>query len=107
MSEKKEKLKANHEFESEILYSKAIKAGKRVYYLDVKRNAVGELYVSITESKKIRPEGTDSVTYEKHKVFIFNEDFDKFIDGIQDVVEFAKNNQNKVVSSGISGDENA
>jgi hypothetical protein len=93
MDEKKEKLKANHEYESEILYSKAIKAGKRVYYLDVKRNAKGESYVSITESKRVHSDGVSSAAYEKHKVFLFQEDFDKFLDGLVDIVNFAKDNQ--------------
>ena len=42
-----------NESEKEIVYSQAIKAGKRIYYIDVKKNRKDEMYLSITESKKI------------------------------------------------------
>ena len=58
--------------EKDIVYSEAVKAGKRIYYLDVKRNRKGELFLAITESKKIATgEGPDTpYTFEKHKIFL-------------------------------------
>jgi len=81
--------------DNEIIYSKAIKAGKRIYYLDVKRSRNDDLFLAITESKK-KVVGTDDdvqVSYEKHKIFLYKEDFDKFVEGLQDVVGFIKNEQ--------------
>ena len=81
--------------DSEIIYSKAIKAGKRIYYLDVKKSRNEDLYLAITESKK-KVTGYDDdaqVTYEKHKIFLYKEDFDKFIEGLDDVVGFIKKEQ--------------
>lgn len=81
--------------ENDIIYSKAIKAGKRIYYLDVKKSRNDDLFVAITESKK-KVTGYDEnvqVTYEKHKIFLYKEDFDKFIDGMEDVINFVKREQ--------------
>ncbi len=81
--------------DNEIMYSKAIKAGKRIYYLDVKKSRNEDLFLAITESKK-KVVGSDEdaqVTYEKHKIFLYKEDFDKFIEGLEDVVSFIKKEQ--------------
>ncbi len=81
--------------DNEIIYSKAIKAGKRIYYLDVKKSRNEDLFLAITESKK-KVVGFDEeaqVTYEKHKIFLYKEDFDKFVEGLVDVVSFIKNEQ--------------
>lgn len=76
--------------DKEIVFSKSIKAGKRIYYLDVKKNRKDEMYLSITESKKIiTGEGDDSqVTFEKHKIFLYKEDFEKFTEGLKEAISF-------------------
>lgn len=81
--------------DNEIIYSKAIKAGKRIYYLDVKKSRNEDLFLAITESKKkvVGFEEDAQVTYEKHKIFLYKEDFDKFIEGLEDVVGFIKREQ--------------
>ncbi|MDR3653670.1 MAG: DUF3276 family protein [Paludibacter sp.] len=81
--------------DNEIIYSKAIKAGKRIYYLDVKKSRNEDLFLAITESKKkvVGHEDDVQVTYEKHKIFLYKEDFDKFIEGLEDVVAFIKREQ--------------
>ena len=63
--------------DKEIVFSKSIKAGKRIYYLDVKKNRKDEMFLAITESKKVvMGEGDDSqVSFEKHKIFLYKEDF--------------------------------
>lgn len=82
--------------EPEIVYSKAVKAGKRIYYLDVKKAKNEDLYVCITESKK-KSQGEDSnPTFEKHKVFLYKEDFAHFLDGLQDVIDFARKNLGEI-----------
>lgn len=78
--------------DKEIVFSKSIKAGKRIYYLDVKKNRKDEMFLAITESKKIvNGEGEDAqVSFEKHKIFLYKEDFDKFINGLMEAVDFIK-----------------
>lgn len=81
--------------DNEIIYSKSIKAGKRIYYLDVKKSRNDDLFLAITESKKVI-NGFDQdaqVTYEKHKIFLYKEDFNKFIEGLEDVINFIKKEQ--------------
>ena len=76
--------------DKEIFFSKAIKAGKRIYYLDVKRNRKHEMFLAITESKKIiSGEGDNAqVNFEKHKIFLYKEDFDKFTKGLHQAIQY-------------------
>ena len=76
--------------DKEILYSKTIKAGKRIYYLDVKKNLKDDLFLAVTESKKVQPKNGTQVSFEKHKIFLYKEDFDKFMDGMNDVISYIK-----------------
>lgn len=64
--------------ESDILFTRTVKAGKRVYYVDVKQDRNSEYYISLTESKRIR-EGSDEAPpqFEKHKIFVYREDIGK------------------------------
>lgn len=82
--------------EQEILFSRAVKAGKRIYYLDVKRSRGGDQYLSITESKKvISGEGlNEQVSFEKHKIFLYAEDFAKFNEAMHDVMQFVAADEN-------------
>lgn len=81
--------------DKEIIFSKSIKAGKRIYYLDVKKNRKDEMFLAITESKKIvSGEGDDSqVSFEKHKIFLYKEDFEKFMNGLNQAIEFINETQ--------------
>ena len=81
--------------DKEILYSQAIKAGKRIYYLDVKKNRKDEMFLAITESKKIvSGEGEESqVSFEKHKIVLYREDFEKFLNGLQQSINFIQEHQ--------------
>jgi len=67
------------------IYSNAVRAGKRTYFFDVKATRGNDLYVTITESKKKYKDDGDFF-YEKHKLFLYKEDFDKFKDGFEDVL---------------------
>ena len=67
------------------VYSKVVRAGKRTYFFDVKSTKGNELYLTLTESKKTFVDGRES--YQKHKIFLYKEDFDKFQEGLTDVLE--------------------
>ena len=84
------KKKSAADGDKEIVFSKAIKAGKRIYYLDVKKNRKEEMFLAITESKKIvSGEGDDAqVSFEKHKIFLYKEDYAKFQNALNGVIEF-------------------
>ncbi|MEF8844260.1 MAG: DUF3276 family protein [Bacteroidales bacterium] len=74
---------------SDIIYSQVIRAGKRTYFLDVKATRKNDYYLTITESKK-RFKRNGKRFFEKHKVFLYKEDFDKFTEGLEDVINFIK-----------------
>ncbi|MCD4769037.1 MAG: PUR family DNA/RNA-binding protein [Bacteroidales bacterium] len=73
----------------EEVYSKVVRAGNRTYFFDVKATRKEDLYLTITESKK-RYNKDGKFFFEKHKLFLYKEDFDKFIDGIEDTIGFIK-----------------
>lgn len=82
--------------EREDLFSKAVKAGKRTYFFDVKSTKGNDYYLTITESKKRF--GTDGkFTYEKHKIFLYKEDFAKFMEGLNESIEIIKENAPPIV----------
>jgi len=70
------------------IYSKAVRAGKRTYFFDVKSTRGNDLYLTITESKKKFKDG--NATYEKHKIFLYKEDFEKFSESLIDTIEKIK-----------------
>ncbi len=70
------------------LYSKRVRAGKRTYFFDVKATRGNDYYLTITESRR-HPQG-EGFTYEKHKIFLYKEDFDKFVEALQETVDFVK-----------------
>lgn len=74
--------------EREEIFSKAIRAGKRTYFFDVKETRAQERYLTITESKKRFDNDSGKFFYEKHKVFLYQEDFDKFMEGLQESMAF-------------------
>jgi hypothetical protein len=69
------------------IYSQTVRAGKRTYFFDVKATRNDDYYLTITESKKrFNKEGKQY--FEKHKVFLYKEDFEKFNHGLTDVVSY-------------------
>ena len=76
--------------EPEIVYSRAVKAGKRIYYLDVKKARNEDLYLCITESKRKQTGEMEPPQFEKHKVFLYKEDFAHFTEGLNDVIAFVQ-----------------
>lgn len=85
--------------DKEILYTRSVKAGTRIYYLDVKRNLKNEWFLAITESKKNKSKDGTSVTFEKHKIFIYKEDFQKFTEALNDIISYIENNNPDVQSN--------
>jgi hypothetical protein len=64
--------------EREEVFSKKVRAGKRTYFFDVKATRSNDYYVTITESKKRLEDGV----FIKHKIFLYKEDFEKFVEGL-------------------------
>ena len=81
--------------DKELVFSESVKAGKRIYYFDVKQSRNGDRYIAITESKKIvsGDEDNPQVSYEKHKLFLYKEDFDKFISALRNAIDIAGQGQ--------------
>ena len=77
-----------------ILFSRTVKAGRRVYYIDVKQDRRGQYYLSFTESKRVQ-DGTEIVppVLEKHKIFLYQEDFQKFQEAFNAALDYVKEQQ--------------
>ena len=77
--------------DQDIVYSRSVKAGKRIYYLDVRKARTNDLYLCITESKRLPSEVEGAAPqFEKHKVFLYKEDFAHFTEGLQDVIAYVQ-----------------
>lgn len=74
--------------EKDILFTETVKAGKRIYYLDVKKSIRGDLFLSVTESKKVPVKGAEEeqFNFEKHKIFLYQEDFTKFVEALSNAM---------------------
>ncbi|MCU0474439.1 MAG: PUR family DNA/RNA-binding protein [Bacteroidales bacterium] len=101
---KKEDLNGSEEKnQKEEIFTKVVRAGKRTYFFDVKATRKDDYYLTITESKKrLGKEG--KVFYEKHKIFLYKEDFEKFTEGLKDAVTYIDNGKNELKDSGPSSD---
>ena len=77
----------NNDKKMESVYSKRIRAGKRrTYFFDVRETRGNDFYLTITESRK----RFDSDGYDRHKIFLYKEDFNKFIKGLGEAVDYVK-----------------
>ncbi len=83
----------NNDLNREEIYSRVIRAGKRTYFFDVKATRSGENYLTITESKRRFNNDQGKFFYEKHKLFLYKEDFEKFTKGLGEVIEFINTGQ--------------
>ena len=80
----------------EEIFTKVVRAGKRTYFFDVKATRKDDYYLTITESKKrLGKEG--KVFYEKHKIFLYKEDFEKFSEGLKDAVTYIGNGKDETI----------
>jgi hypothetical protein len=81
----------------EEIFTKVVRAGKRTYFFDVKATRSDDYYLTITESKKrLGKEG--KVFYEKHKIFLYKEDFEKFTEGLKGAVEYIGNGKETILA---------
>jgi len=71
------------------VFSKPVRAGKRTYFFDVKSTRGSDLYITLTESKR-RVDRDGRFSYEKHKIFLYREDFEKFTEGLNEVIAFVR-----------------
>jgi hypothetical protein len=68
------------------VYSNAVRAGKRTYFFDVKATRAEDYYLTITESKRRFNNDNQKFYFEKHKLFLYKEDFEKFSNGLDDAI---------------------
>lgn len=79
-------------------YSQSVRAGKRTYFFDVKETKNNDFFLTITESKRLNQDSGD-VSYEKHKIFLYPEDFKKFIDELIHVQKFIESHRQQNFNS--------
>lgn len=79
----------NGNYQKDEIFSKAVRAGKRTYFFDVKSTRGNDLYLTVTESKR-RYNDDGTFRYEKHKLFLYKEDFEKFQDGFKEALDKIK-----------------
>lgn len=90
MSEMENKEQGHNQNE---VFSESVRAGKRTYFFDVKTTRKGERYLNITESIRKFSDEQAKFYYEKHRIFLYQEDFEKFSDGLKRVFDFVNNNE--------------
>lgn len=88
----------------EIIRSKAVRAGKRTYFFDVKATQGDDYYLVITESRR-RNNEDGSATYTRHHMYLYKEDFAKFTDGLNEMIEFVKTNKPEYFDSLNEGEK--
>jgi hypothetical protein len=101
MDERIDKTDAFEDSEHREIFSKAVRAGKRTYFFDVKATKRNDYFLTITESKK-RFQKDGRFFFEKHKIFLYKEDFEKFADGFTEVIDYIKNV--KSAEQGVNGE---
>lgn len=94
----------NNDNRREDIFSKAVRAGKRTYFFDVKATKGDDYYLTITESKK-RFADDGKFSFEKHKLFLYKEDFAKFADGLKEAIDYIQ--AEKGVYEGYQGDNDS
>ena len=80
------------------VFSKAVKAGKRTYFFDIKGTRSNDFYLTITESKKYVEVGSGRVSFEKHKMFLYPEDFEKFGNAFHEIVNLIEKRRNNEIT---------
>ena len=91
-----EKTEATEKTARDEIFSKAVRAGKRTYFFDVKSTRRNDFYLTITESKK-RFNKDGRYYFEKHKIFLYKEDFKNFNEGLEEVMNYIKSTQPETI----------
>ena len=89
--------KGNANNKREEIFSQVIKAGRRTYFFDVRSTYDDDYYLTITESKK-KFNRQGRYFYEKHKIFLYKEDFDEFVEAMQKAIDFIKEKRPEIIS---------
>lgn len=80
----------DNEFEGgDEVFSKVVRAGRRTYFFDVKATRANDYYLIVTESRKKQGRNGDPI-FEKHKIFLYKDDFCKFVEGLEAAVDYIK-----------------
>jgi hypothetical protein len=94
--------------EKDEVFSMAVKAGKRRYFFDVRETLAGDRYLTITESKRKFNDNDGSFSFEKHKIFLYKEDNEKFLSALKDTIHFIETGiepiieEEQIISNDIS-----
>ena len=100
-----EKTEGTEKNQRQEIFSRAVRAGKRTYFFDVKSTRRDDYYLTITESKK-RFNRDGRYYFEKHKIFLYKEDFDKFLKGLTDSVDFIKKERPEITRNDEDFEDN-
>jgi len=93
----------NNDKKREEIFSRSVRAGKRTYFFDVKATKKGEYYLTVTESKRRFNSEQGKFFYEKFKIFLYKEDFEKFVTTMDETINFiVENNETASDSENIS-----
>ena len=84
-----EEQQAKERYHAEV-YSEQVRAGRRTYFFDIKATRNNDFFICITESKRKTIEETGEFVYEKHKIFLYKEDFDKFFVALSSAIKRAR-----------------
>lgn len=87
----------NNRKEQEPEHSVRVKAGKRTYFFDVRETHNNSKYITITESKKRKKRGSEDFFYERHKIFLYGEDFETFIEALSETVKYVRENSDEEI----------
>ena len=87
-----------NEYNAEEIFSKALRAGRRTYFFDVRETKAGDYYLTITESKKFTNED-GTFYYKKHKIYLYKEDFAEFNSSLKETCDFIIENKGEEVIS--------
>ena len=87
-----------NDYNAEEIFSKALRAGRRTYFFDVRETKAGDYYLTITESKKFTNED-GTFFYKKHKIYLYKEDFSEFNSSLKETGDFIIENKGEEVIS--------
>ena len=87
-----------NDYNAEEIFSKALRAGRRTYFFDVRETRAGDYYLTITESKKFTNED-GTFFYKKHKIYLYKEDFSEFNSSLKEICDFIIKNKGEEVIS--------
>ncbi|PKP43652.1 MAG: DNA-binding protein [Bacteroidetes bacterium HGW-Bacteroidetes-13] len=88
----------NERNDREEIYSKVLRAGRRTYFFDVRSTRAGDYYLTLTESKKFTHDD-GSFHYQKHKIYLYKEDFEAFSEHLKEMTDFVYNEKGEEVIS--------